>query len=177
MAKFNVNDNVIIRENNKLGTIMCRDEIKDKENKRTEIRYFVKFGHGSENHQWFNRKELTKYVPQEKNNKRIKTRIYDISNGYRLTLVSIVETINKYDQTITYFPKERSLRIGYALCNPNDQYDENIGFKIAKHRAYNQPFTHIVARFTGEFNEATTEAIMDVKAKYICENLDKFINI
>lgn len=178
MAKFHVNDNVVINENGKLGTIVCRDEVRNKETNRTEVKYFVKFGDGEENHKWFNRKELTKYIPKETSHKRIKTRVYDISNGYKLTLVSIVETINGYDDlSVTWFDKERVLRIGYSLCNPLDSYDENIGFKIANHRAYSQPFTYMVARFTGEFNEETTEAIMDVKAKYICENIDKFINI
>lgn len=179
MAKFNVNDDVIINESGKKGVILYRDETRDKENERTTVRYFVKFGNGTENYAWFNRKEISKplRIFEEGNNKRIKTRMYDMSNGYKLTLVAIVENIDGYDETsITYFEKERVLRIGYSLCNPLDEYDENIGYKLAKHRAYEKPFTHMVARFTGEFNEETTKAIMDVKAKYICENIDNFIN-
>lgn len=178
MAKFHVNDNVVINENGKQGVIVCRDEVRDKQTNRTEVKYFVKFGDGLNNYGWFNRKELSKHVVVEVANKRIKTRVYDISNGFKLTLVSVVETLDGWDEnSITIAEKERSLRIGFALCNPLDEYNENVGFKIAHHRAYAKPFTHMVARFTGEFNEATVEAIMDVKAHYICENIENFINI
>lgn len=177
MARFKVNDEVIIKENKKKGIIVCRDEVTDKENNRTEVKYFVKLGNGLNNYKWLTRKDFTRYIPKEVSNKRIKSRIYDLSNGYKLTLVSIVETVNRFEEdSITFYDKERSLRIGYALCNPADEFNENVGFKIARHRAYAEPFTHIVARFTGEFNEATTEAIMDAKAQYITENIANFIN-
>lgn len=176
MAKFKVNDNVIVKDNNKMGTVVWRDEVHDRKNNRTEVKYYVKLGNGESNYKWFTRKELKKYVAEKEDSTRVKTRVYDISNGYKLTLVSIVETVNEFDEySFTVYPKERTLRIGYSIYNPQDEYNLTLGQKIAKHRANNKPFTHMSARFTGEFNEMTTEAIMDAKAKYICENLDRFI--
>lgn len=169
MAKFKTDDVVIIKETGTIGTVVHRNEITNKDNKRTEIRYYVKFGNTIGDYKWFKRQDLKRYVKDEtEDNNRIKTRVYELANGFKLTLYAIVEN--------TYCG-DRNLRIGYALCNPQDEYDEKVGAKIAKHRANNRPFTNMYARFTGEFNSITTEAIMDVKARYIAENIDKFVTI
>ena len=65
--------------------------------------------------------------------------------------------------------------MGVSIYNPVDEYNEQIGIKLAKHRAFKSPFCCLKARFSGEFNNETVEALMDVKAKYIVKNLKKFI--
>lgn len=176
MAKFRINDNVVLKENGKIGVVVCKDEINDKATNRTSIKYYVKFGNGEGNYGWFTRQELTRHTTEEKSSCRVKTKVYDMPKGYKLTVVSIVENVYVSSNNFIYsFDKEKRLRIGLSFYNPTDVYDETIGFKIAKHRATTKPFTDMRARFLGEFNEITTEAIMDAKAKYVYENLDNFI--
>lgn len=181
MAKFKANDKVIVKSTNEVGTVIHSDQVYDKKNNHTEITYLVKTGSGLHNYAWHTRKELERYVKAEKPTARIKTKVYDVPNGYKITMVSIVETElepNVLTADGVYFSdytKQRVLRIGVAFYNPTDEYDEEFGYKLAKHRAYNRPFTYMVAPFTGEFNEITTDAIMDAKSVYLIENIDKFI--
>lgn len=175
MGKFKINDVVLLKENGTVGTVVHRDEVCDKKKNRTTVKYLVKFGNGEENYKWFSRKDLKRNLPNEDNNEpRTITKVYDAQNGYKVTLVAIVENAFNFCYP---FSKVKELRIGASFYNPEDKYDEKIGFKIAKHRAYHRPFTHMIAKFLGEFNTETTEAIMDVKAKYLCNNLNNFIDI
>ena len=71
--------------------------------------------------------------------------------------------------------RAKTLNIGHAIYNPNDEYNERFGFRIAKNRIKTRPFAHLYSEFTGEFNYDTVVAIMDAKAKYIAENSERFI--
>ena len=104
--------------------------------------------------------------------------MYDLPNGYKLTLVGLAETVKEYtfnadDEPIT--TRAKTLNIGHAIYNPNDEYNERFGFRIAKNRIKTRPFAHLYSEFTGEFNYDTVVAIMDAKAKYIAENSERFI--
>ena len=68
------------------------------------------------------------------------------------------------------------MRIGYAIYNPDDEYDNTVGVRIATHRAKKSPFCHLISDFSGEFNTETVDALLRVKADYIVRNIDKFIH-
>ena len=56
------------------------------------------------------------------------------------------------------------------------EYNKAHGIRIARKRSRTRPFCIMSITFNGEFNAATVEVIMDVKADYIKNNFDKFIN-
>ena len=179
MAKFNVNDSVIVKATRQEGVIKCREEVNDKASKRTEITYLVKLGNGFENYKQFKREELER-VPRAENPRPETIKVYDAPNGVKVTMVSITSVNNSgfvgWPPSCSSFSrKEKTFRIGVSFYNPTDEYDPEMGYKIARHRAVNKPFCSLTARFLGEFNAATITAIMDVKAQYIIENIDKFV--
>ena len=67
------------------------------------------------------------------------------------------------------------MSIGYAIYNPNDEYDEDFGIRIATHRAKKKPFCNILSDFSGEFNKETIDALLKVKGEYIANNITDFI--
>lgn len=60
MAKFKINDSVIVIANGQRGTVVCREEETDEKAKRTKVTYLVKLGNGFENYRVFSRNELKK---------------------------------------------------------------------------------------------------------------------
>lgn len=183
MAKFKVNDVVVVKETGEKGVVKCREAVLDKDAKRTKVTYLVKLGDGFDNYKVFTRNELTKVNPVEKSTVRYATKVYDAPNGYKVTLVSIVDVDRHYefdypedaDEVIEREVKTKHFNLGVSFYNPSDEFDEKVGYKIARHRAINSPFCSLSARFLGEFNDATVEALMDVKAKYIIDNIEHFV--
>lgn len=181
MSKFKVNDVVRIKATNELGTIKAREEIvTDEATKHISIQYVVKTGEGFDKWKAFSKKEIEKLPkkPIDPYAGYIK-KTYDLPNGYVLTLVAFVDTINEY--TINEYTEElvttkaKICNIGHSIYNPIDKYNELTGFKIAKSRLTTRPFAHLYSEFTGEFGYDTVVAIMDAKAKYIYNNYKKFI--
>lgn len=180
MSKFRVNEEVVIKATGKKGIVKAREVIvTDEKTKHTTIQYIVKTDNGFENWKSYDKKELMKSpktVP-DKNTKYI-TKVYDLPNGYKLTLVGLTETIKEYtlDKDDNIVPtKSKVCNIGHSIYNPVDKYDSQFGFRIAKSRIKTRPFAHLYSEFTGEFNRDTVTAIMDAKAKYIYENYERFI--
>lgn len=180
MSKFKVNEAVRIKATGEEGVVKAREVVSiDAKTKHTTIQYIVKTGDGFSNWKAYNKKELAKYPTNVENPdaKYIK-KVYDLPNGYKLTLVGLAETVKEYtfnadDEPIT--TRAKTLNIGHAIYNPNDEYNERFGFRIAKNRIKTRPFAHLYSEFTGEFNYDTVVAIMDAKAKYIAENSERFI--
>ena len=50
MAKFKMNDVVAVKATGQRGTVMCREEVCDKDTKHTVVSYLVKLGEGFENY-------------------------------------------------------------------------------------------------------------------------------
>ena len=172
MAKFKVNDSVRVIATGEIGTVKGREVIPVEDSKRVKIEYIVKVGKGFENWKTYSKKEL-ETVRTEKEEPRVYTKVYDVVDGYKVTMYA------KVDNRRTPWPwdtKERVLSIGYSIYSPADAYDENLGIKIARHRSKSSPFCLMFSEFRGEFNASTVNAIMDVKADYIKNNFDKFIN-
>lgn len=180
MSKFKVNEEVIIKATGETGVVKAREVLgTDVETKHTTIQYVVKVGDGFNNWKAFSKKELLK-TPKDvadPDAKYIK-KVYDLPEGYKLTLVGLAEAVKKYsfNENDELIPtKAKICNIGHAIYNPADKYDEKFGFRIAKNRVKTRPFAHLYSEFSGEFNYDTVVAIMDAKAKYITENYERFI--
>lgn len=191
MGKFKVNDSVRVIATGEIGTVKGREVIPVEDSKRVKIEYIVKVGKGFENWKSYSKKEL-ETVRTEKEEPRVYTKVYDVVDGYKVTMYAKVDNrrtpwpwgdtkervlstgYSNYSPADVY--KERVLSIGYSIYSPADVYNENLGIKIARHRSKSSPFCLMFSKFSGEFNASTVNAIMDVKADYIKNNFDKFIN-
>lgn len=180
MSKLKTNDKVIVKATGKVGFIKGRDTI-DLGDGRVKVEYIVKTGDGFDNWNTYSKNELEKVLPNHKS-KAYPQLVVDAPNGYKVTLVALVtnERVLKdaYDEDGYYTPywrKGKDLRIGYAIYNPNDEFDHAFGIRVATHRAKKSPFCHLVSDFNGEFNAETIDALLRVKADYIVRNIEKFI--
>lgn len=167
--KFKVNDRVRIVATGEFGTVKGRDVIPVDGTKKINVEYIVKVGDGFNNWKSFRKNEL-EAVKKETVEPRVYTKVYDVVDGFKITMYGKVSNINNIWET------GRALNIGYAIYSPEDVYDEAFGVKLARKRSRTSPFCCMTSQFNGEFNAETVEAIMDVKANYIKNNFDKFIN-
>lgn len=180
MSKIRINDKVIVKENGKIGIVKGR-EITDLDNGKMLIEYVVKIGEGFQNWKSYSRKELKKVVPQS-NKKPMQILVTELDKGYTITMVAIVgngqwkETKIENDELVIYMHPTKDLSIGYSICSPHDEYDSEIGIRIAKHRAKKSPFCKLNSNFSGEFNKETIDALLKVKTEYIANNIERFIN-
>lgn len=181
MSKLKTNDKVIVKATGKVGVIKGRDMI-DLGDGRVKVEYIVKTDNGFENWNTYSKNELEKIRPTNEKN-GIPTLVVDAPNGYKVTLVALVtnEHVMKdsYDEEGYYTPywrKGKDLKIGYAIYNPEDEYDYDFGVRIATHRAKKSPFCHLISDFNGEFNTETVNALLHVKADYIVRNIKNFIS-
>lgn len=181
MSKLKVGDKVFVY--GKIGTIKGREVI-EQPNSKVRIDYVVKTGEGFDNWGVYTRKELKK-VNNAPKKKQLPTLVVEAANGYKVTLVALVEkhTVLKdvfvndegfFNQLIE--KKGRKLSIGYSIYNPNDKYDPEFGIRIALHRAKHTPFCYMTSEFGGEFNKETVEALLKVKGEYIAKNIEDFIS-
>lgn len=170
--KFKVNERVRVIATGEIGIVKGRDILPVEGSKRVNIEYLVKVGNGFSNWKAFSKKELEP-VRKEEEEARVYTKVYDVVDGYKITLYSKVYNHKDWFNDISF--RYRELRIGYSIYNPDDEYNEQIGVKIARKRSRLSPFCRLTSDFNGEFNKETVEAIMDVKATYIKNHFDKFI--
>lgn len=180
MSKFKTNDKVIVKATGKVGVIKGRDTIELGDG-RVKVEYIVKTGDGFENWNTYSKNELEKVLPNHKP-KAYPTLVVDAPNGYKVTLVALVtnervlkDAFDKDGYYAPYLRKGKDLKIGYAIYNPEDEYDYEFGVRVATHRAKERPFCHLISDFNGEFNTETVDALLRVKADYIVCNIDKFI--
>ena len=171
MAKFNVNQAVVRKSDGKSGIIRAR-EIKSVEN-YTDVKYLVDFGDGIDNWQVLEKKDImSPFMIKE----------YGVGDGKIITIAARVNNVKTeanaysdvFDEYYSYTTKGKILNIGFSIYNGSDDYNPEIGRKYAIHRCKTNPFTTMGSGFSGEFNNETVEAIMDVKAKYIIKNMDRF---
>lgn len=182
MAKFNVNENVIVNATGQKGVVMCRETVRIPDTNRTKVSYLVKLGDGFENYKEFTRKELSRVPVVTVPNYKEKTKIIELPSGIVITIVTQVEKVIKdwwFDELTDteHYEREKTFKMGIAIYNPTDEYpyDKEVGIKIARHRIETAPFCSLKARFLGEFNDYTVDALIEAKARYIVENIDSFI--
>lgn len=176
--KFKINDCVQVIATGEIGTLRGRDIVPIEGSKKVNIQYVVKLGDGFDKWRVFTKKEL-KSVVKEETERNVYTKVYDVVDGYKITMYAKVKptTYPKFND-FEYLGegKGRVLNVGYAIYSPNDEYSEKLGMRIARKRSKVSPFCKMESNFSGEFNAETVNAILDVKAEYIKNNFDKFIN-
>lgn len=65
-------------------------------------------------------------------------------------------------------PIERTLSLGCSICNLNDEYNEELGKKIAYNRAVSEKFAPTIASTVkGVINSAVVNALLTQEANYI----------
>lgn len=178
MGKFKINDTVRVVSTGAIGTIKGREVTPVEGTKRINIEYVVKLGEGFCNWKTFSKKELEK-VRNNVEAHKVYTNVYDVVDGYKIIMYAKVSKLDYYGW-MSFLPgdnriMQRVLNIGYTIYCPLDEYNEQIGLKIARNRSKTHPFCTMYSTFGGEFNEETVKAIMNVKAEYIKNNFDKFI--
>jgi hypothetical protein len=96
------------------------------------------------------------------------------SNDYDL-MVSWVNDHNEVDtEDEIYSVVKRCLSIGIAICNPNDDFNEELGKKIALSKAENN-IPVLVSTEIGVMNKILVNAYMQQEMAFIKKNPGKFI--
>ena len=176
MSKINVGTAVYLNngtvEGEPLKGVVVAREIKSLANNKCEVKYMVKpvGSEGFDSYQIVTRKDLVKIVTEEPKPLTV-CKHYNLDSGYTLTLVAIVERWRD-----TWGNNIKELSMGYSICSPLDKFDENFGFKAARHRAKKHPFCVMGSEHRAEFDENTTIAIMDAKSEYIKAHPERFIS-
>lgn len=167
--KFRVGEPVFVKSLNKEGTVKSKEVIRKEDSKEISVEYVIKLGEGFTNWISVKRDDLEKIKPEPKADTAI-SKVYELNDGYKLTLYADVKK-----NTFMGVPSV-SLKIGYSICCPDDTFEEKIGRSLAKRRANVSPYANMISYCKYEFKKETVEAIMDVKANYIKNNLHLFLN-
>jgi len=173
MPKFKINQRVERNKDGVLGTVKAKDIQHD--GKVTVVKYLVDFGGGIDNWQVVTREDISS-IPRPDGNKNTEVKFYRMVDGKVITMFACVENMTFYDgdDLDVYKVKYKILSIGHSVYNGTDEFDADFGIKIARHRCKKNPFTTMISKFGGEFSKETVIAIMDAKAKYIIDNIDRF---
>lgn len=178
MSKFKVDEVVFVKPLNTFGVVKGR-EIIPMGNNRIKIEYIVKTGDGFDNWNAYDKRDLEKEMWDEVE-EDVPYQTFTTMEGFRVVMVAIVSPKdifcegNEYGD-LPYIRKGKELRIGYAICNPNDTFDEDFGVRMALSRARKKPFCHLMSGFGGEFPLSTIMALIQDKGEYIVANIDKFV--
>lgn len=93
--------------------------------------------------------------------------------------VNVEVTEDKFVQGIMTLPRKqmiRTLRYAYAICNPEDEFNEQEGVRLATKRIKNNPLGELTTKYVTSLCKDQIELILFGELKYIIENIDKFIN-
>lgn len=69
----------------------------------------------------------------------------------------------------------KSVKIGVAICNPNDEYNEERGLRIAVGKAESTNEYALFATIPGMINTAVVDALLKQEAHFIKENPNRVI--
>lgn len=72
------------------------------------------------------------------------------------------------------FPVERALSLGYSICNPEDEFDIDLGRNIARNRA-EMSVPKLVALERGIINTKLVDTFLKQELDFIINNPSKFI--
>lgn len=190
MSKIKIGDRVRVRKNGATGTVVGREQ-KNLGDGKVKVEYVVKTGDGFENYAAYARKEIEKVVTvAPKKDESTYPHVYNYehkcADGRTVVLTGIVDTFREeitareaYGE-VTLFEtvkvKKKALSVGYAICHPSDEHDKTVGAEIAYARAVNKPLAYFETDFVGEFREDFVTVVLAAKAKFVEENIDRFIN-
>lgn len=179
MSKIKVGDNVLVKETGEEGVVKGRD-VTVNEDGTFNIEFIVKKGNGFSNWGSYKRKELKRNnqrPPQP--TKKVPINTTRTVDGYKVVVVGNIteEDVSYYEPLglcdFCYYV----LSVGYAICNPEDEFNLKTGIGIANYRSKKHPFARYVAGRRRDFTKETIEAIINVKADYIASHIEQFTNI
>ena len=183
MAKFKVNEIIGFTEGQfKTGIIKSIKRDYDENNKHTNITYYVK-EHNSNETVVLQKKDLVKLENGRKQERtpKISHQYVELNNGSRLIVLGYLNKevkeilVKKDDQYHVKREKYNTLKIGYAFCHKDDEFNLEYGIKLAKHKAKKSPLSIFETKYKMSLDEETVDAILISKTKYIISNLHKFI--
>ena len=93
-------------------------------------------------------------------------------------LAAISERFNTplyFDNDSNSGPVVKGLKIGYAICNPIDKFNEELGKQIAIGRARKNSEYALLATSLGYINTTMVKAFLEQEAKYFKENPESMI--
>lgn len=70
----------------------------------------------------------------------------------------------------------KCLKLGYAICNPNDKFDEKLGKMIAEGRARKNHKYALFATKLGYINTDSVAALLKREAEFFKKNPETYIN-
>lgn len=69
----------------------------------------------------------------------------------------------------------KGVKIGYSICNPIDEFDEDLGVTIAVGRARKNSEWALLATQPGYINSKVVQAFLEQEANYLAENPERYI--
>lgn len=69
----------------------------------------------------------------------------------------------------------KCLKLGYAICNPNDEFNEELGMTIAEGRARKNKEYALFASKPGYINTDTVSALLQREAEFFKKNPEMYI--
>lgn len=182
MSNLKKGKRVRLKSTGECGVIRDIERVKQNEGKREDVMFLVKMDRTG----WVtcDRKALDLLVPAklEINTVYPKRHVLQKKIGDRIvTVVGEVDILKNIpistidgDTTIIENGKAKRLAIGWAICHPDDKPGD-FGVLLALKRTQKRPMAEYYTSYMGEFRDDIVGAILDVKMRYIENNLDKFI--
>lgn len=174
MGKFKVGQKVLVKATNERGIIISRDVIKNSETNHVKVQYVVKLGYGVEKLKSFEKTELENIdiniILKESKIKKIYSVFGKTIDDRKILVVACIKKsmIDDYTPCI-------SLNIGYSVCHPDDNFDFNVGWKIAERRANKSPISIVSFRGDYGFTDDDITKVLTDNLHYIKKNIGKFI--
>lgn len=69
----------------------------------------------------------------------------------------------------------KGVKVGYSICNPIDEFDEDLGVTIAVGRARKNSEWALFATQPGYINTKVVQAFLEQEANYLAENPERYI--
>lgn len=85
----------------------------------------------------------------------------------------IYKFLNNKDSSV--HRSSKVLKLGYAICNPNDEFNEELGMKIAEGRARKNKEYALFATKSGYINTDTVAALLKREAEFFKQNPETYI--
>ena len=152
----------------KVGIVKAREILHG--NKHTTVKYMVDFGEPMEKWKILTRKDIVKVPKPDKPERRGYTYSRNLDDGRIIQAYAFVKKM-------AFGLGFKELVVGFALYNGRDEYNEDFGFKVAKHRAFSNPYCLMTSTFPGEFKKNMVDAIVGVKLDEIAADPDSFTQV
>ena len=72
--------------------------------------------------------------------------------------------------------KVRQMTLGYAICHPDDEFDEEFGIRLATKRIETSPVGTLISNNVTMLNDDQNEMLILTELCHIIKNIDKYIS-